>query len=243
MRQAKASLKKRRSGFSGFEMDQGNVAVLDDETTAFPASESTPGQAESRNAYKALSEADQHPAWWDDFLMLRGEGWDWRKAVYISWAASPIKDRQPGTQGKLATDVLGLKNDRTIQKWRENDPTIDDRVARLKAEPFYRNLRDMIDASIAVASTPTPAGTAERKMVFEITGIYKQKSAVAVTGENGGPLEIDDVGITDAERASRIMALLEAARARRDRSAAEDGSGDLETATGSPADGVLQPGE
>jgi hypothetical protein len=216
---------------------------VDDTTTAFPASDKTPGQAESRNAYQAFTEDEIHPQWWDEYLVLRSEGWDWRKAAYIAWASSVVMLRWPKTQAELASKVLGLRSDRTIQKWRADDPSIDERVAKLQVEPLLRHRRDVIEALVTSAMSPDPKSHPDRKMFLEMTGDYKQKSVTALTGENGGPVEFEDVGLTDEERSQRIVALLEAARARRDRSAAEDGQLDLETATGSPDDGVLQPGE
>lgn len=182
---------------------------VDDESTAFPASPLTPGQAESRSAYaRVVAELVERACpWLDDYQQLRAEGWDWRKAAYIAWAASPIKDRWPTTQAKLAVDVLGLTGDRTIQKWRENDPAIDKRIEEFRTGLFSKHLTDIIQASIDVAKTATPQATAERKMIFEITGIYKSKSAVAVTGEDGGPVEID-IEAVGAKRWEQVAPLL-----------------------------------
>lgn len=49
-----------------------------------------------------------------------------------------------------------------------------------------------------------------------------------LSGPDGGPVEVDNVGLTDGERAAGVMALFERARARRDRQAAEaeDGAAD-----------------
>lgn len=219
--------------------------TVDDESNAFPASPLTPGQTESRNAYARFMQEliEKACPWIDDYNQLRNEGWDWRKATYIAWAASPIKDRWPTTQGKLAVDVLGLNSDRTIQKWRENDPAIDKRVEEFRTGLFSKHLTDIINASITVATSPTPQATPERKMIFEMTGLYKSKSAVAVTGADGGPVEFEDVGLSDEERSHRIVALLDAARARRDRDVVDDGSDDLAATTGAANDGVLQPGQ
>ena len=48
-----------------------------------------------------------------------------------------------------------------------------------------------------------------------------------VTGKDGGPVETNDVGLSDGERATRILAILDAARARRDRSPAGDVGADV----------------
>jgi len=53
-----------------------------------------------------------------------------------------------------------------------------------------------------------------------------------LTGKDGGPIETTDATLTDEQRANRIAAILDAARARRDRQPTEDGQGDLATAAG-----------
>ena len=47
------------------------------------------------------------------------------------------------------------------------------------------------------------------------TGGRKQKSEV--TGKDGGPIQVDDIGLSDDERAERVVTLLDRARTRRDR--------------------------
>ena len=53
-----------------------------------------------------------------------------------------------------------------------------------------------------------------------------------LTGKDGGPIETADATLTDEQRASRIAAILDAARARRDRQPTEDGPSDLAPAAG-----------
>ena len=129
--------------------------------------------------------------WRDEYLVLRTEGWDWRKAAYIAWASSPAKERWPANQELLASNVLGLKSDRTIRKWRENDATIDDRVALMQIEPMMKHRRDVIEALVRVAMVPHPKAHQDRKLFLEMTGDYKPRGALALTGEDGGPIEID----------------------------------------------------
>lgn len=189
------------------ESDQLSV---DDESTAFPASEKTPGQAESRNAYQSFIEDETHPVWWDDYLALRSEGWDWRKSAYIAWASSAVILRWPKTQGELATQVLGLRSDRTIQKWRADDPRIDERVAKLQVEPLLRHRRDVIEALVTSAMSPDPKSHPDRKMFLELTGDYKAKSTVQMqswqdeivallkAGSLSAQDVIDELGLDDA---------------------------------------------
>lgn len=156
--------------------------------TLFPAGETTPGQAESRRAYKAIAEQLKEHTWWQDYLWLREQGWDWRKAVYIAWAASPVKERTPVTQEELATQILGLGSDRVIATWRKRE-AIDDTVAVMQAAPLLRHRRDIYEALVKVAVDPDPKAHADRKLALELLGDYKPKSQVETTGKDGGPLE------------------------------------------------------
>lgn len=97
----------------------------------FPASPKTPGQQASRAAYAALESRRGEYGWWEKYLDLREEGWDWRKAVYMAWMASPVEARSPKTLDALATDVLGL-NTSTIRKWRAKQPEIAARIETLR---------------------------------------------------------------------------------------------------------------
>ncbi len=187
----------------------------DDEATAFPASETTPGQAESRSAYDVFAAEIEQCPWRKDYVQLRSEGWDWRKAAYIAWASSPATDRKPETQAELATTVLGLKSARTIQKWRENDPRIDDRVAEMQIEPLLRHRADVIAALVDVASRADANAHADRKLYLEMVGDYRPK--VGLTGPNGGPITAvnatlnatDLAGLSD-EELDQLIANLEA---------------------------------
>lgn len=65
----------------------------------------------------------------------------------------------------------------------------------------------------------------------KLLGLYAATKS-ELTGKDGGPIETADVTLTDEERSSRIAAILNAARARRDRQPAEDGQDDLATVAG-----------
>ena len=161
----------------------------DDPETAFPASEATPGQAESRTAYAQMFEMVQRrvaeaalrqakgeeltiPTWWAEYLALRAEGWDWRKAAFIAWAAQPVVGRWPETQEELAQQVLGLKSDRVICKWRNENPAIGERIEAMQVAPLMLHRRDVIEALIAVASLDSPSAHQDRKLFLEMTGDY-----------------------------------------------------------------------
>jgi hypothetical protein len=158
--------------------------------TLFPASERTPGQAQSRLAYRDIEEQLAAFPWWADYVGLRSQGWDWRKAVYIAWSASPGVDRLPPTQERLAVDVLGLSSDRVISKWREKQPQIETAIVELAAAPLLRHRRDIYDALIQCAIDPDPKTHQDRKLALELLGDYKPRSVQEQVGEDGGPVVI-----------------------------------------------------
>ena len=224
------------------QLDDEDGDPEDDESTVFPASEATPGQPESRTAYARLSEwidglgtednkaldlpkvlldhkpgtgiLEAKPAWITEYQELIAEGWTWRKAAFIAWAASPTCGRWPDNQKELAIRVLGLKADRTIRKWRENDPRIDERIGRLQIEPLFQHRRDVLDALIDVAKLPDPKAHPDRRMFLEMTGDYKPKGQLALTNPAGGPVQlesIDEFADLNDEQLDQVIDNLEAA--------------------------------
>lgn len=152
---------------------------IDDENTAFPAPEKTPGQAESRAARARFLDDyanDDRCSWWQEYLQLRIEGWDWRKAAYIAWAASPNKGRWPANQQDLATEILGLKSDRTIRNWREKIPELEQRVASLQIEPLMKHRRDAINALVDSMVVVGKNGSADRRTYFSLIGMLGGKN-------------------------------------------------------------------
>ncbi len=139
------------------------------------------------------------PSWWQDYLELRAEGWDWRKAVYIAWASSPAqvgqRPRWPETQEKLAQEVLGLSSDRIISKWKRNFPEMQLRIEQMAAAPVLRNLRDIVDAMVTLAKTPDHNTFNDRRMALEIAGVYKPRQRQELTGPNGGAIETQEAKV------------------------------------------------
>lgn len=179
----------RAPGKAGPEIENSEFTELDG---IFPASENTPGQRKSRQAYREILDSLAGSPWWADFLELVGRGWDWRKAVYIAWASSPATGREPHTQGELATKVLGLASDRVIRTWHEKNNAIDLEIAYMQAAPLLRHRRDIHEALAASASNPDPRSHADRKLALEMLGDYKPKNAtqLEVSGKPGEPLSI-----------------------------------------------------
>lgn len=181
-------------------------SALDD--TLFPANERTPGQAESRRAYQIIEDRLSEFDWFEDYQSLRSQGWDWRKAIYIAWEASPGVGRQPETQMALATDVLGLTDDRTIRKWKSKQPEITTAIVELAAAPLLRHRRDIYAALITSATNSSPANHSDRKLALEMLGDYVPKSKKEVTGKDDGPIEFRDA----SELSDDELALIAAGR-------------------------------
>jgi hypothetical protein len=171
-------------GCNGFS----TKSTLLSDDTLFPATERVQGQAQSRKAYHEIADRFKQYEWWADYLALRERGWDWRKAVYIAWSASPKKTRLPETQAELAQNVLGLSSAQVISRWRNADQTIDDTIAELQAAPLMRHRRDIFDALIASASDPDPKSHADRKLALEMMGDYKPKQQTELVGKDGTDL-------------------------------------------------------
>jgi len=167
----------------------------------FVVSLALPGQAESR-ASKAMLDAlltkaaadDGLPEWhemYQDLLqerapLLDGHGrptkrtrprWDWRKACYIAWKATPRDKRWPKFEKELAS-LLGLANTATIRKWREADPEIDERISRLPAEMLLDHVSAVFTALVTVAKDPDPKSFQDRRLFLEITGNYRPSGNV-----------------------------------------------------------------
>lgn len=161
---------------------------------AFPASPATPGQQASIKAFERFRRGDAvlEAVWWDDYRALRGEGWDWRKAVFIAWSASPAKDRWPATQDELATQCLGLTTDRSIRNWKAKYPEMEERIVKLQAEPFMRYRRDVIEALATVASMSDPRCAADRKLFLTITRDYRNSADLNVSMTPISYIEVAD---------------------------------------------------
>ena len=159
----------------------------------FPASEKTPGQRESRNAYRDLLNRKVKPKLWPIVEDLIAAGLTWRKAYYVAWRIVPKSMRQPKTLEELATDVLGLGSARTIRKWHQKDPQIEEFIAKWRLKPVMDRLSDSLDAMFAVAAKHTPEGNRDRRLHFEIAGIIKVRQRLEMMGEGGGPIQIKNL--------------------------------------------------
>ena len=159
-----------------------------------------------------LADPDQEmDGWHRDYVRLREQGWPWRIAAYIAWAASPKRGRWPGTLRELANEVLGLRSSRVIHTWRKKHPAIDTVVAMLQAAPLFEHRRDVINALIEMATTPDYKAFNDRKLFLEMIGDYVPKSQLNLKGASKAndlsELSDDELDLLAGEIASRRILL------------------------------------
>lgn len=125
-----------------------------------------------------IGEREVAPRWMDLYKRLVELGWKWRVAVYIAWAAQPKKYRWPETQEELAIRCLGLTSDRAIATWRKKTEAIDQTISILQGAIIFDGLPDALNAMVEVASESDYKGHADRKLMFEMAGIYTPSSKI-----------------------------------------------------------------
>ena len=146
------------------------------------------------------SEIEVIPRWMDLYKRLIEGGWKWRVAVYIAWASQPKKYRQPETQEELAIKCLGLTSDRAIATWRKKYATIDETISMLQGSIIFDALPDALNAMVEVATDSDYKGHADRKLMFEMGGIYTPSSKI--TAEIAKKLSkgnMDETDLSDSE--------------------------------------------
>jgi hypothetical protein len=116
--------------------------------------------------------------WLEEWRRLIGQGWKWRTAAWIAWAASPKVGRWPATQMELATEVLGLTSDRTIIAARKKNPAIDEMVGVMQAAPLMEHIRDINEALAESAQIRGRNGNPDRKLAYEMLHLYQPKVRV-----------------------------------------------------------------
>jgi len=163
------------------------------------------------------------PRWMDLYKRLVEGGWKWRVAVYIAWAAQPKKYRWPENQEELATRCLGLTTDRAIATWRKKNPSIDETISVLQGAIIFDALPDAMNAMVEVASQSDYKGHQDRKLMFEMTGIYTPSSKI--TAEMAKKLvnsNADDLEDLSDEDLRRIENLAHTARENKERKDTEE---------------------
>lgn len=152
----------------------------------------------SNSARDALESGSTDAAWVSEYRALREDGWPWRVAVFIAWAATPREGRTPGTQLELARDVLGLRSDRVLRKWRAKNPAIDEAVAKLQALPLMEHRGQILKALIESATTSDYKNHNDRKLALEMLGDYTPR-AEAVIRSDAPPVTADEMAAAQAK--------------------------------------------
>lgn len=153
-------------------------------------------------------------AWAGTYQALLAEGWAWRKAAYIAWAAVPADRRVPknivtGVDGQPGfANIIGLRDGSSISKWRLQNPAIDLSVRKLQMSLLSEATPAIMDALIKSASTDSYKNAPDRKLALEIAGVYTPKSIMglhdASAGEQASTERLSD---EDLARASGLAAL------------------------------------
>ena len=146
----------------------------------------------------------------------------WRLAAYAVWYSTPKDLRPVQFQNELAR-LLGMADDENFRKWRKQygDLFDDEAVKRSIKELIVEHIPGVIIASINCATKDGYQGHQDRKMLAEIAGVYKPRQVQQLEGGDK-PVRVTDDALTDDERAARIAALLDRARARRAGQPAEE---------------------
>jgi len=104
--------------------------------------------------------------WLDVYHELRAEGWVWRQAIYIAWLAMPAQKREPKTQQKLATEVLGLASDRRLREWKRENPAVLETSIQLYRNRFFAAIPAVLEALVESASKPDGRNSATDRRTF-----------------------------------------------------------------------------
>jgi len=151
-------------------------------------------QMRSDRARAIFEAADEVSPWMDDYWALIGEGWPWRQAIYMVWSSLPKDQRVPRTQYDLAREVLGLTSDRQIREWRDKNPAMDARIAKLAASALGKARAEIYEALIQSASKADPRAHSDRKLALEMLGDYVPKQVMSV-----GPVVAEDLEEMETE--------------------------------------------
>ena len=122
-----------------------------------------------------------------------------------------------GATRKDAGLAAGISKE-TFCQWMNEFPDFSDSVEKAESEDKIRMLAVITKAS-QEGNWQAAAWRLERKDPDNFG--RRERRQVEVSGPNGGPIRHEDAALTDEERAERIVAILDSARARRDRQAAE----------------------
>ena len=170
-----------------------------------------------------MGEREVSPRWMDLYKRLVEGGWKWRVAVYIAWSAQPKKYRWPTTQEELAIQCLGLTSDRVIATWRKRNPSIDETISMLQGSIIFDSLPDALNAMVEVATESDYKGHQDRKLMFEMAGVYTPSSKITAEMAkrlvNSAPDDLEDLS---DEELRRIENMAHNARENKERKEGEE---------------------
>ena len=125
---------------------------------------------------------------------------------------------------RKSTEAAGV--DRSLfYKWCEHDE-----VFALAAEQAKAEFGDLLEAKLSELVFEQSNVTA-LIVALKMAGRFIERTRSEMTGADGGPIQTEDVGVSDDDRAARILAVLERAGTRADRSA-DGATSDLGAAQG-----------
>lgn len=117
-------------------------------------------------------------SWFRLYVDLARKKMPWRLAAYIAWASVPKIKRWPATQIKLAREVLGLKSDRVLIRWREENPEIDAMIAQLQDREFFEHRAEVLKALAESAANPNYKNHQDRRLYLEMSGDHSTRIEV-----------------------------------------------------------------
>jgi len=138
------------------------------------------GEGETQDTRQRL-----HSLWLDMIQQIEQQehrpGYAWQLAALAVWRALPKRLREPATELELAT-LLGV-DARVLRRWRDRHAELFVHSAEQSA--FNRLLRDVLpdvlDASVRCAVDDGAQGHQDRKLLLEMAGAYRAKSAPMLT--------------------------------------------------------------
>lgn len=133
--------------------------------------------------------------WSDTYSALLEEGWEWRKAAYIAWASLPATTRQPKTVADFA-GMVGLRSAKAIRRWRMTNKAIDLQVQKLSLSNLLDSAPAVVEALIESASDSNYKSAPDRKLFFEMTGMYVPRSKLGLSVDEPD----DDANMSDMSR-------------------------------------------
>jgi len=116
--------------------------------------------------------------WFASYQAILSEGWYWRDAAYIAWFGVPKRLRIPATTAALA-ELLGFTV-RTLNSRLAKNPAIRIRAAKVTLTQLYDHMDDVMEALVKSASDESYKSHPDRKLYFEMTGVYVPKQGLVL---------------------------------------------------------------